>query len=222
MALPTISVITMCKGRYQQAFDMVPHTKSLLKEGDEIVFVDYSCPENSGRFIEDTYHVRCVWVPQRRWWNPAHARNCGAVNARGDIFLFVDIDNLVPQKLYEHCRTVPRDKFYALLPAPNKSGFMAINRSDFFKVNGYEEGLAAYGYEDTAMYRALDLAKVGRVDLKDFDVDVIAPDHQTRCFEPCCGNVWVQNQDICTILRQRHEYRNNVGVNWGIGWRLEP
>jgi glycosyltransferase involved in cell wall biosynthesis len=226
MAIPTISVVTMCKGRRSQALKMIPHTLSLLLAGDEIVFVDYSCPQDTGRLINANYvlsqQLRCVWVPGRRWWNPAHARNCGAVNARGDILLFVDIDNIVPKVLYEKCREVPQEKFYALLPALNKSGFMAINRRDFFKINGYEEGLAAYGYEDTSTYRALDLAKIGRVDLKEFDVDVLEPDNQYKAFEPCRGDVWIQNQDITTILRQRHEYRNNIGVNWGVGWKLEP
>lgn len=220
--MPTISVLTYCKRRLAQAMAMIPHTVGLLQDGDELVFVDYSCEDESYLWVKAHYpQVRIVHVPGRRWYSHPHARNCAAVNARGDIFLFVDIDNLVPRELYEKCRDVPHGEFYALIPAPNKSGFCAIHRSDFYKVNGYEEGIPSYCYEDTCFYRALDAAKVARVDLTDFDVDVIAADEQPRALEPCDGDPWTQNQDIANILRKRHPYKNNVGTNWGIGCTVE-
>lgn len=221
----TLSILTFCKGRLEQALLMVPHTLNLLNDGDEIVFVDYSCPQDSGRIVQAKWpQIRVFWVPHRRWWSMPHARNCAAVNARGDIFIVHDIDILMPPELFERCRQLERGYFYALPPGPNRSGWCAIHRSDFYKVNGYEEGMPPYSYNDTAFYRALDLAKVFRRDITDLDIEVLNPDadNQYRAHQKANGNTWIQNEAICNILRQRHEYKNNISINWGIGWTLTP
>lgn len=225
-APPNISVLTYCMARGRHAALMVPYTVALLHDRDEMVFVDYSCPEDSGRAVKAACpNVRVVWVPGLTYWHPTHARNCAATAARNDIFIFVDVDNLMAKALFDYCRRLQHGQFFALPPAPGKSGFMAIRRADFFKVNGYEEALIGPSYDDTSMYRALDCAGISRVDIKahDCDVELIEAENQRRMLEPMNGDTWRQNQDITTILRERHPYRNNVGRNnWGGGWRICP
>ena len=218
--MPTISVCTYCMKRLGQAKQSVPHLLSQVKPGDEVVFVDYSCPEGAGGWAKslNNSQLKVISVPGRSWWNPAHAHNCAMRASAGDIVVFMDIDNMLPNGLLERIRGMPRGQFYAYLPGDNLSGFCCIWRDEFLKVNGYEEALAGWGYEDTSLYRALDLAGVKRVDMKDVKPLVLDPNRQVRVLEPVMGDPWRQNWAITDVLRQRHRFRNNVNRDWGLGW----
>lgn len=206
--------------RLSQVKQSVPRLLSLIKPGDEVVLVDYSCPERSGAWAKtlNNPNLIIVSVPGKTWWHSSHARNCAMRASSKDILAFMDIDNLLPNGLVERIRGMPKGMFYALLPGTNLSGFCCLWRDDFLKVNGYEEALVGWQYEDTNIYRALDLAGVKRVDLKDVKPQILDPDRQVRVLEAHGGDVWQQNCAITDILRQRHQWKNNVSRNWGLGW----
>jgi glycosyltransferase involved in cell wall biosynthesis len=218
---PKISVCTYCMKRFEQAKVSIPHLLSQIGPDDEIVFVDYSCPEKSGSWAKSlsNRHLKTISVTGRSWWNPAHAHNCAAKASIGNILVFMDIDNIFPDGLLGRVRTMSKRSFYAFLPGDNLSGFCCIWKEDFLQINGYEEALAGWGYEDTSLYRALDLAGIKRIDITDVKPQVLNPDKQTRVLEPTEGDPWQQNWAITDILRQRHPYKNNIHRDWGLGWQ---
>ena len=216
-----LSICTYSKNRLKHTQQAVPNLLNITEAGDEIVFVDYSCQEGSGKWVKSLQNpkIKVIYVDNRQWWHAAHARNCAAVNTKNSILVFMDIDNIIPKELLSTIRNMPRGQFYALIPGPDISGFCAMYREDFFKINGYEEAIVGHYYEDTNMYRALDLATVKRIDIK-IPVRVLDPNTQVRILEAQTGDIWSQNEAITNVLRQKHLYRNNVSRNWALDWHI--
>lgn len=216
-----LSICTFAKNRLEQVKRTLPHTLSILAHEDEIVFVDYSDPQNSGTWAKDNIHddrIVVIWVPNMKWWHMNHARNCAGVNAKNDILVFMDIDNLPNIHCINAVRNLPPKIWYGAGVGVNISGFAAIRKSDFWSVNGYEEALVGYGYDDTSMHIALGNMGIPRVDLSPDCRPSVIDGEQVRILEPSNGYTWEQNKKITQILGERHPYRVNVGRNWATGW----
>jgi len=217
----TLSICTFAKNRLDQVKRTLPHVLSVLGPDDELVFVDYSDPQKSGLWAKENVkdnRLVLVWVPGMKWWHMNHARNCAGVNAGKDIFVFMDVDNLPSKDLVEAIRKMPPKTWYGVGVGVNISGFAAIRKSDYLEVNGYEEALVGYGYDDTGMHVAMNRLGVPRVDLKSLVPQIQGGEAQVRVLEPSKGYEWEQNKQITLILNERHPYKANIGRNWGIGW----
>lgn len=217
----SISICTFAMNRLEDVKKSVPHMVSLLNEQDELIFVDYSDPQQSGHWVFENIkdeRVVVVEVPGMRLWHMNHARNCAALNASKDVFVFYDIDILVPNRVFDSIRAMPSNLWYGIGVGRNISGFAAISRDNFYKVSGYEEALVGHGYDDTNMHIRLRDAGIERVDLDHTHTVSFHTDVQVRTIEKDSPFTWDINRRITEVLRERHPFRNNINRNWGCGW----
>lgn len=211
--MPSLSICTYCKGRLSHARLFVAEILPLLSGSDELVFVDYDDPENSGEYIRclNDKRVRLILVKRSQYWMPSHAHNCAGFNADKELLVFCDID----------IENLPISTIRLLKPtefgeACNNQGLVAMWKSDFVEINGYEEAMVGWGYEDKHVKKSLrafgrNAVNVGKVRCHKFDhVRILDPLVKWDTFAKI-------NREIAQVLRKLHPYKNNIGRNPGIG-----
>ena len=87
----TIALITTCKGRLHHLRETLPLMAS--QGADEIVVVDYGCPDGAGDWVEREFPgVRVVRVDDDPGFCLPRARNAGARASSARWLAFVDAD----------------------------------------------------------------------------------------------------------------------------------
>lgn len=217
--MPSVSLITYCKGRFPEAKQYVPAALKALLDLDELVFVDYDDPLQAGQWVKALGDPRCsvVRVEGYPWWWPNHARNLGGLAAVGEILVFSDVDFLISPELVREIRALPL-RSYAVQPDDVGSiGFVALLGADFGQVNGWEEAFVGYGCDD--FYFRVRLDCLGRTCtlLSNRLVPVQRSGDQVRVLEVDQGIFICYNSRLAKILPMMHPYRMNIGRNWGKG-----
>ncbi len=65
---------------------------------NEVIVVDYSCPQGTGEFVREYFPaVRVVSVTGEEHFSNWKARNAGASIASSDVLVFVDADTLLAE-----------------------------------------------------------------------------------------------------------------------------
>jgi glycosyltransferase involved in cell wall biosynthesis len=173
----TATIITACKGRLEHLKQSLP--QMLAQGADEVIVVDYSCPEGAGEFVRANFpSVRVVSVPGERHFSNWKARNAGAAVATSDLLVFVDADTIlvdgavealsngVPNGAYGFFDVKTSRTFNADGPrvASNQlKGFHVIPAAAFRKVGGYDEVFEGYAAgADTDLEQRLGAMRLGR------------------------------------------------------------
>lgn len=124
---------------------------------DEIMLVDWS----SKNPVQPVDGVRVVRVENEPKWHLAAAYNLAATLASGDRLMKLDIDyRLRPDFLN---RTLMRTGQFRHgdwsicenVDDKHLSGFMLIQKADFWAAGGYNEAITGYGHDDTELYARL-------------------------------------------------------------------
>lgn len=163
MSLPSVSIITTCKGRLHHLRETLPSMLAQDYAGDwEIVVVDYDCPDGTFEFVRSLHEprVRCVNVRDTLHpWSMPHARNVGAKFANGQILAFIDADNHPAPEYVTTGVTAMRESGESLClpvsPDGNYAGACFVTSTAFHAVRGNDEQLTDYGVEDTDCYNRL-------------------------------------------------------------------
>ena len=158
-----ISLITCCMDRYD---DLISSLKSWLqiKEINEIIIVNW----NSEKFDWDVVNkldkqnrIKCVNVASEKYWILTHAYNLASEFVTYDKLLKIDCDVklnsdfLVNHKLNSdiffrgNYRTIKNKKDFHL------NGQFFCETNDYKKVNGFNENILTYGYDDEDLYSRL-------------------------------------------------------------------
>jgi glycosyltransferase involved in cell wall biosynthesis len=165
---PKYSIITTSKGRVTHLAQSLP---AMMKQPhSEVIVVDYDCPDGTSKFVADHFpDARIVRQHNAPGFNASHARNLGALQARGEILVFVDADVILAGTFVDALERVPLKssefgKFAdAVVPSENSlQGTCAVRAEHFRMVGGYDEVLKDYGGEDLDLYDRLALARVDR------------------------------------------------------------
>lgn len=159
------------------------HFKAMpLPENVELIIVDDG---SEPPIVDDTGTIDIIQTNDKRPWTQPRARNIGAREAKGDVFLFTDIDHIVPKEaidfafvckydyarfrrelaiLDEHGRfTQDRDLLYAY-GIPKDRGLrischtlsMIIKANVFRMIGGFNENIGHYPtHDDGNMKRKL-------------------------------------------------------------------
>lgn len=161
-----ITFVTVCKGRLKHIKESLPR---LTQESpNEIIFVDYSCPENSGDYVSKNFpSVKVIKVLDDEGFCLSRARNIGAAQAQSEYICFIDADinvekgfvdwateNVCPNSFYRHEKSVDAER------DRETWGTFIVSRADFIKIGGYDEVFRGWGGEDDDIYMRLKLAEV--------------------------------------------------------------
>lgn len=152
----------------------------LLREFPKVIVVDWSCPDNSGVFALSE-GARVICQPNEDYFSPSKARNLGAHHADTEWLCFVDADTLVGLGVGMNLEMIVRDEKPGMVLAardsqgydtPDLMGFLAVRKSDFDAVGGYDESFNGWGCEDIHLRMKLclergvaDVARLGPDDL---------------------------------------------------------
>lgn len=195
------SLVTCSMNRTEYLHESI-QTWNELEELNEIVVVDYSSEKPilqsdlpKPKFGKKIILVR---VNKEKMWVLSHAYNLGISFAQYDKLLKIDSD-IKLSKDFIRSHPLDKNKFYCgnWQHARNENeihfnGQLICNTSDFFAVNGYDERIITYGYDDTDLYERLK----NNIQCKQFNFNYDKMDHIESDSE-----LRVKNQDI--IVKER-------------------
>lgn len=150
-----VSVIIPCKNRLAHLQESLPRVFRQSHTDLEVIVVDYKCPQKSGAWAQDVFNCKVVYCDiEPNEWSLSAARNKGFLNSTGDVILFLDADALLTDTNFisNHLKLLVEGSFICGWGAGVATGCMMCYRSAFEAVNGYNELIQSYGYEDIDIY----------------------------------------------------------------------
>jgi hypothetical protein len=195
------SLVTCSMNRTKYLLESI-QTWNELEELSEIIVVDYSSDKPilesdlpKPKFGKKIILVR---VDNEKKWVLSHAYNLGISFAQYDKLLKIDSDiKLLKDFISSH--PLKENVFYRghweIARNENEihfNGQLICNTTDFYVVNGYNERITTYGYDDTDLYVRIEQITKSKPMNFDYDkMDHIKSDADTR----------VKNQDIVVNKR---------------------
>lgn len=164
--MTAISFVTTCKGRLHHLQQTLP---AIVAEApDEIVVVDYACPQGSGDWVEANFpNVKVVRVEDDPGFCLPRARNVGARHSTSPWIVFIDADVMVSPGLLEWLRRhIQPWSFFRASPVNGVRdketwGTAVCSREAFEYIGGYDEVFRGWGGEDADLYYRLNQAGLG-------------------------------------------------------------
>jgi glycosyltransferase involved in cell wall biosynthesis len=158
--MSTIAFVMTCKGRLHHIRQTLP--RILAQNPDEVILVDYGCPDKAGDWAEANYPmIQLVRVTDDPEFCIARARNMGGQATQADWLVFIDGDVLVETGWLAWMReNLKPGSFYR---AGLKDGVRDLEtfgtvicaRTDFAAAGGYDEAFRGWGGEDGDFYDRL-------------------------------------------------------------------
>ena len=180
-----IAFVTTCKNRLHHLQRTLPLW--VAEAPDEIVVVDYGCPQGTGDWVEANWpQVRVLRVTDDPGFCVSRARNLGAAAADAEWVCFIDADILVRAGWVAWMRAHLRPGgFYRAGPIgkrrhPETWGTAVIERAAWRAVGEYDELFTGWGGEDPDLYDRLQLAGVEDRDYPNEFVEAITHDDAAR------------------------------------------
>ncbi|OOZ39315.1 hypothetical protein BOW53_12215 [Solemya pervernicosa gill symbiont] len=136
---------------------------AITQQNSHCIVVDYSCPENSGDWVENNHpDVTVVRVPGQNQFNLSAARNAAIDHATGEWLLFIDADALLAPKfistIFSRITTESALRTDPVNADKEKMGTFLIKRKLFDKIGGYDDVMQGWGYEDIDLYLRMERA----------------------------------------------------------------
>lgn len=161
--MTAFAFVTTCKGRLHHLQQTLPLI--VAEAPDEIVVVDYGCPQGSGDWVEANYpQVKVVRVTDDDGFRLARARNLGAAACSAPWICFIDADIRVGSGFVAWMRANARQRhYYRQAPVAGERDFETYGtvlcpRRAFTSLGGYDELFTGWGGEDDDLYDRLLIA----------------------------------------------------------------
>jgi glycosyltransferase involved in cell wall biosynthesis len=185
---PRVWVITPCMNR----LEFLRRTAPLVLKNQHLNYcvVDYSCSEQCGDWLEQTFPEaiaagRCVAlrVPGQSLFNKCSAHNAGARRALAEgaeYLCFLDADTLVTPDFFGWLLPeLQRKRFLiaALGPdgcdVPSLTGLLVVSAAEFAATEGFDESFTGWGSEDIEMRLRLHVQH--ELEYGDIPLSLVAP-----------------------------------------------
>lgn len=217
-----LSLFTFCKGRRSEVERWLPSAIAATGECDEIIIVDYDDPEHVGDWavLQHAPRLTIVQIYDCKWFHAAHARNLALRACRGQYAISCDSDYLVTPEVVQECRSISQGGFLVQNDAVGSMGFLVAATADLLEIQGWEEGVCGYGFEDLSLRDKLVALGRKRITMTARLQDIGAR-RQVRIMqaESVARNAAV-NRRLLRTLGALHRYKNNFGRNWGAGGEI--
>ena len=166
-----VSLINAVKNRNKSLQESLS-TWVLQEKIDEIIIVDWFSDESLVPLIDHYQNgkILLVTVKNQGKWILSHAFNLAARFASFDKILKMDADVKIQDGLFENHKIEPGNFFtgnWANARVDNERhlhGTVFLFRDDFFSVNGYNEFIKSYGWDDIELYSRLEDIGLKRID----------------------------------------------------------
>lgn len=157
-----LTAVTTCMGRLEHLQITLP---LMLAEFDEVIVVDWSCPQNSGEWAAKE-GATVVSKPGKQHFNVSKARNIGARQVKSRGVCFIDADTVVMPGLRAEIEDnlflttmVVASRLADGYDCQSLNGFVAVDIGHFWGVGGYDESLEGYALEDAHLRARLRLER---------------------------------------------------------------
>ena len=173
----TVSVVCGCMDRNQMLAEALPSWLAHPEIG-EVIIVDWSSP-TPVRLVTAPLgdaRVKVIRVEDQRRWIASKSHNLGVRAAAGDVLLRLDADYVLGPSFFRAHALAPRTFFcgnWRCARVDNErhlTGVLYVHRRHVLAVNGYNERIVTYGYEDDDLFERLELGGLSR---RDIDLDTI-------------------------------------------------
>lgn len=141
---PTVSIFTSCRNRQNNLYKALPSWKK--QNVDEIVILDYGSDKpiiGAYRIEADKYHM-------------TKASNMAVSLCKGDIIIKCDADYILNVDIVEKVNLQEGEFYSGQGVKPWVDGFIMCWKKDFERVNGYNENMKYYSYDDIDLYQRLE------------------------------------------------------------------
>jgi N-terminal domain of galactosyltransferase len=234
-SMPSITCVTACMGRLHHLKHTLARNINWNRNYPRIdwLVLDYNCPDETGRWIFDNLGdelksgmLNCWHTEEPINFHYSHARNMAARLATGDILCLVDADNftgpdfafylareLTGRNALVGCR-MEGDQF---APANDLGtcGRLAIMRTQFFRMGGYDEAMLGWGYEDIDFFIRLQLAGIKCSHIDKVYLDCIAHDDSERSKHVTIKTLGRENpyeeNSSCRANLERSKHNTRIG-----------
>ncbi|GAA4408660.1 glycosyltransferase [Quisquiliibacterium transsilvanicum] len=188
--MSSIALITTCKGRLHHLRETLPLMAA--QGADEVVVVDYGCPDGAGDWVEHEFPgVRVVRLTDDPGFCLPRARNAGARASSSEWLAFVDADvKLLPGWIGWLRGHLEDGRFYRASAVAGVRdletfGSVVCPRRAFETIGGYDDAMRGWGGEDVDLYTRLSQIGLADTDYPASLVDVIrhGDDQRTRWYE---------------------------------------
>lgn len=140
---------------------------------DEIIIVDWSSDTSLHSIVEKYQdgRIHIAVVAGQKKWILSIAFNLAARLASRSIILKMDADVKLSSGFFTKHKLVPGIFFsgnwlnHRNINELHLNGILFLFRSDFFKVNGYNEYIRTYGWDDNDLYQRLTNNRLTKIDL---------------------------------------------------------
>jgi hypothetical protein len=181
-----ISLFTACKNRLDNLEEAL-QTWIQFPEIDEIIIVDWSSDQSLKPLIEKYQNgkITLAVVPGQPKWILSLACNLAARLTSFTRLLKVDADIKILPGFFEKHILKPSIFFTGnWIKRRNENerylnGSVYLFREDFFKVNGYNEYIKFYGWDDSDLYERLCLSGLKKIDIDNDTLHHIPHSHRT-------------------------------------------
>lgn len=180
-----VAFVTVCKGRLHHIRETLPLI--VAQEPEEIVVVDYGCPQNVGDWVEANFEsVRVVRVADDPGFCVARGRNLGALSTTSPSICFIDADVKVAPGFVDWIRTNADDRhFYrnGIVDGQRDMetyGTFVCPREAFDAVTGFDELFRGWGGEDDDIFLRMIRTGVEQSEYPPELVSAISHDDQER------------------------------------------
>ena len=183
----SVAFVTVSKGRLPDIGQTLPLLAA--QAPDELVVVDYGCPEGTGDWVEaNVPSAKVVRVTDDPDFCLPRARNLGAAATQSPWLCFIDADVIAQPRFVDWLRdNVHPACFYRAARVDGERdletwGTCACSRVAFDRIEGYDETFRGWGGEDSDLYRRLTF--IGRAEVS-YPARFVAPirhadDQRTR------------------------------------------
>lgn len=173
-----------------------------VPEVGEIVIVDWSSPEPVRRMTAalGDPRVKVLRVEGQRRWIASKCHNLGVRAASGDVLLRLDADYLLDAAFFRK-HALSEGAFFCgnwrRARTDNErhlTGVLYVHRRHVLDLNGYNERIVTYGYEDDDLFERLERAGVTRQDVDLDTVQHIPHDDLARTRHQDVANVQAETE----------------------------
>lgn len=155
-----ISFCTTCKGRLWQLEQTLPRNVKRLREGTELIILDYQSPDNLREYLFNNYaeyldngKIKYYYLTHAYNYTSAYAKNVAHRLASGEILFNLDGDNLIRTSLEDLLKLKPNELYVPRLSASSIDnegtfGRLGYHKELFYRFNGYNENLVGMVADD--------------------------------------------------------------------------
>ncbi len=150
-----ISIIVACMDRSHNLMIALENWIS-YEEISEIIVLDYGSKISlESLFIHNLSSKIKLYRVEAEYWHLSRAYNIAAQQVTGDIIIKMDTDYIIKPNFFKIYEIKYNGFIYGGDQIGPLWGFLSVYRNQFFKINGYNERLINYGYDDTDIFLRL-------------------------------------------------------------------